>query len=52
MLSARQVGGSFHGIPPCLDEYRGMMGFLEGNCKEPEAYVRVRAAVDDGGMEV
>jgi hypothetical protein len=33
MLLTRQVGGYFHGIPPCLDEYSGMMGLLGGNCK-------------------
>jgi hypothetical protein len=48
MLLTRQVGGYFHGIPPCLDEYRAMMGFLGENCKETKA----RWAVDGDGMEV
>jgi hypothetical protein len=53
MLLARQVGGYFHGIPPCLDEYRGMMGFLARNCKETkDLCLGPWVAVDDGGMEV
>jgi hypothetical protein len=52
MLLTRQVGGFFHGIPPCLVEYRGMMGFLARNCKETEDLCSAREAVDGDGIEV
>jgi hypothetical protein len=52
MLLPRQVGGYFHGIPPCLEDYRGIMGFLEGNCKGSKGLYPVGWAVDGGGMKV